>query len=400
MKRAIKLLIIFLLLLSVSVTSCSCLHATSLEKYGYVITIGIDKGEVYKYNVSFLLESGIKEGDDQSESATNIVSAEADNIYNAIYTAESGLPYRLNFARTNYIIVGFDIGADNQIMDFFSLSWAHLKIRTSANMILSMTTAKEFMEGLTYTSELNITKLENSLIDFYEMEGLTSMISITDFLASINNPRYDAVVPLGCVDKSINSDSNSDTTEGVPRTGGMISYTLGSALFSGSTLKGVISGVETQMLLLIKGELESAAYQFMRKDGTSYSVVIGNSQPPITKVDLDADKIKANIYIPISLMLAQDNSEKQTAQMRNSGGISDEMREQIEHYLKSTCITLCNHFRELNCDAVGIGKYASMKFKTVKAWEEYDFRSKISNIEYSFNIDFEIIDVFVSTYME
>ncbi len=389
-----------LLMLCCTVSLCSCLGATSLEKYGYVLTVGIDKGEVYKYRVSFLLESQISESEQNQSSRINVVSSEGDSIYETIYAAETGLPYRLNFSRTNYIIIGYDIAADGEIMDFFSTSWSMLKIRTSANLVVANCTATEFIEGLNYTNEINITKLENSLIDFYETEGLTSMLSITEFMSAVSSTRYDAVVPLGSIDKSVEDSTQSDTTEGFPRKGGMVSYILGAALFANENMCGVISGRETQLLLLMQGKLDSAAAQFTRDDKTNYTVLIGNSGMPKVDIELDGENIKAHFDIKLSVTLAQDSSFEMLEKMKNKGDLDESMHRQICNYIKGSCKKLSEDFRKLGCDAIGIGKHVSMKFTTVKDWESYDFKSHIPYIECDFNVKIDIEDIYISTYIE
>lgn len=400
MQRTIKQICI-IVVLSIC-TSCfsGCLGATSLEKYGYVLTVGLDKGEQYKYKISFLLESEITQTEQDSSSQMNIISAEGDNIKDSIYIAEAGLPYRLNFSRASYIVIGFDVAADGEIMEFFSSSWGQLKIRTSSNMIISQSTAAEFMKGLKYTSDINATKLENSLIDFYKTEGLTSIMSVTDFVTAVKEERYDAVVPLGATDNSVESKEQSDTTDGVEREGGMISYTLGAALFCGKNMCGVISGKETQILLLIRGELKEAIYQFVRNDKTTYSVTVGNAKAPRVKVNIVNNEITVDYTIPIAVTLEQDTSQKEVEKMRKTGSLSREMKSDIIAFLDKSCKTLFEDTQKLGCDALGIGKYISMQTKTGKEWESFNAKAQLKNIRCSFKTEIEVEDIYISSYME
>ncbi|MBQ9949742.1 MAG: hypothetical protein IJO93_03350 [Clostridia bacterium] len=400
--KRIKKPVCFLLILVNTLSLCSCLGAVSLEKYGYVLTIGLDTGKRYKYSISFLMENEVEESEQKTASKINIITAEGDNIYDAIYIAESGLPYRLNFSRTNYIVISYEIAANDEIMELFSTSWAMLKLRTSANMIVANATASEFIEGLNYSSSVNATKLESNLIDFYENEGLSSMMSITSFMSAIESSRYDAVLPLGGTDTSVDSppEKDSDTTEGSERKGGMISYTLGAALFSDSVLCGVLSGRENQILLLIQGKLKGSVIQFTRADGTKYSVRIGNAELPRIKVDLSGDKIRLHYSLLVSAVLEQDNSSKVVEKMRKEGKLTEDMDMQIREFLHSACKTVFEQCRDVGCDAAGVGKSVCKEFKTVKEWEEFDFRSRLSDVECDFDIRIELADIYVSTYPE
>lgn len=397
MRKGIILLFVMIVMLSLLT---SCLGAVSLEKYGYVLTIGIDKGKMCKYSVVFLLESESDSSEQNSSPKSNTVSAEGDNIFEAVYTAEAALPFRLNFTRTGYIVIGLDVAADDEILDFFSVSWSSLRLRTSVNLIVSGTTAQEFIEGLTYTDDVNIAKLESSLIDFYERDGLTSMMSITDFMYAVKSSRFDAVLPFGSCDSSVADDKQTDTTDGRIRTGGMISYTLGSALFSGSCMCGVLSARESRTLMLAKGQVKGSVVQFTRDDGTSFSVEISNVGKPTIKTKLEGDTVFCDYHIDVSCAMRQESSEKYADYIKKYGTMPDEMKKQVTDYLENACKTVFDECRQLNCDAFGIGKEVSRKFRTVKSWESYDFRTHLAQTECIFHVDMKIMLLEISTLYE
>ena len=91
-----------MLMLALAPLCCGCLEATSLDEYGYVLTIGVDQGEQKKYNISFLLQ---KEGDSQEAqtgAGSYIITAEGDNLFDALTVVHVGVPYELNFTRTAF----------------------------------------------------------------------------------------------------------------------------------------------------------------------------------------------------------------------------------------------------------------------------------------------------------
>ena len=86
--------------------------------------------------------------------------------------------------------------------------------------------------------------------------------------------------------------------------------------------------------------------------------------------------------------------------MRKSGKLEKDMEETIISYMHYACDTVFRECRDLDCDALGIGKYVCREFKTVKAWEEYDFKKHYKNVECDFNIDIDVQDIYMSTGME
>ena len=397
MKKRVSLVIaVFVVLCCIS----SCLGAVSLEKYGYVITLGIDKGKTCRYSFSFLMESDSGAGEQDSAPKANITTVDGDNVFDAIYTAESALPFRLNFSRTSYIVIGFDVAADDELPELFSVSWSRLRIRTSANLIISGSTAQEFLDGLSYTDEVNIAKLESSLVDFYERDGLTSQMSISEFLYAVKSARLDPVLPYGAVDTSAGDEGGSDTTDGKERKGGMVSYTLGSALFSGSALCGVISSRESRTLMLTEGKAKGSVIQFDRDDGTNYSVEVSNVGKPKVRVDFENDSIRVRYTINISVTLRQDSEINHAEKEQGRGEISKDMKEQIKEYLESACRSVFEECRELNCDALGLGRYVSMKFNSVKEWESFNFKSRLQNTECDFDVNIVLESASLPTLFE
>ena len=118
-----------MLMLALAPLCCGCLEATSLDEYGYVLTIGVDQGEQKKYNISFLLQ---KEGDSQEAqtgAGSYIITAEGDNLFDVLTVVHVGVPYELNFTRTNFILLSDQIASSSRMDEFLSISFNALKLR-------------------------------------------------------------------------------------------------------------------------------------------------------------------------------------------------------------------------------------------------------------------------------
>ena len=375
-------------------TLTSCLGAVSLDKYGYVLSVGVDTGKAYKYSVTFLLETESESPDEGSSAASNIISAEGDNIYEAAYIAESCLPFRLNFSRVEYCIIGKDVAATGGIDEFFSISWADLRLRTSANLILSTSTAKEFLDGLTYSDNTTPAKLESSLIDFYERDGLTAMISISDYLTAVHSPYYDAVMPTGSVDVSADSEKQTDTTDGKVRTGGMTSYTLGSCIFSGSMLKGVLSARESRLFMLAEGDMKGAVIQFTLDGGDTFSLRLSNIKKPSVSASFNEKSISLHYYIPLSAELIQFSAQSEKSYF------TEEMKAQVKSYLENALSRLFYDCRDLGCDSFGTGREAVKLFTRTSDWENFNYKSRLLYTECDFSVDIKIVSDYVAAEYE
>ena len=177
-KHRTRALLMFTLVLAP--LCCGCLEATSLDEYGYVLTIGVDQGEQKKYNISFLLQ---KEGDSQEAqtgAGSYIVTAEGDNLFDAIMVAHVGIPFELNFTRTNFILLSDQISS-SRMDEFLSISFNALNLRQSVKLVIVRGTCAEYFEGLTSADIPNVAKRQYNLFRMYQQEGMVPMTNFTTY---------------------------------------------------------------------------------------------------------------------------------------------------------------------------------------------------------------------------
>lgn len=415
--------------LALSITligSTGCLNGKSVEEYGFVLAIGIDRGEQLKYKVTYLMQSSIESGESSRAGELILISGEGDNMLGCLRVAESGAPYEFDFARMNFIAVSKDVAEEGLLEDFFSFSLNELKFRSSASMVVTTESAGDFFEGLRYAEELNYSKLVFSLIDYRDSIGLTSSLSLAQFLALANNSRGDPIIPLGSVDDSIinaeqtnssggqgqnqnqsqnqsqdeqSKNSEKDTTSGQERTGGLKSYVSGAALFDGFKMVGVISPEENQLKNLCDGALERASFIFSREDGASSTIRIENSKG--TDVDItigDSPRVVFNIVA--SGRLEQESDLLTIHEKNPDENMIHDIEDGIERYLEQSLLELFYNCREINCDIFHIGQHAALKFSSVAEWEAYDFQSRLNEFEAEFHVELDLEDIFVATYQE
>ena len=192
-----------MLMLALAPLCCGCLEATSLDEYGYVLTIGVDQGEQKKYNISFLLQ---KEGDSQEAqtgAGSYIITAEGDNLFDALTVVHVGVPYELNFTRTNFILLSDQIASSSRMDEFLSISFNALKLRQSAKLVIVRGTCAEYFEGLASADIPNVAKRQYNLFRTYQQEGMIPMTNFTTYQEAVGSGRFDVAIPVGRLDRSI-----------------------------------------------------------------------------------------------------------------------------------------------------------------------------------------------------
>lgn len=263
MKRISKTICLMLAAAFVAFNMAGCISYVAIDEYGYVMTVGVDKGETYEYRFCFIVQV---EGESQGESdAENVVlSAEGDNIYDAVAVVEVGVPYQLNFGRANYMLFSKDVAETGYISRFIDESFKNLGVRRSTKLMVVLGDSLDYCTGVVNKDNPNTSKRQYSILRDYVSEGLTPITNIAMFTQNVNAKRGDNIVTLGATDDSIPNEeitgSSQDselnpnsTTAGVERTGGLRAYYMGCAVFDGGTMKGVLSGRDTEIILMAKG---------------------------------------------------------------------------------------------------------------------------------------------------
>lgn len=89
-----------------------------------------------------------------------------------------------------------------RIKELSNITFNALKIRQSAKLMVCLDTAQRLMQGLCLEDVPNITKLQFSVFQDYDAEGITVITNYAGMLESIRGRRSDPLMMLGGVDVS------------------------------------------------------------------------------------------------------------------------------------------------------------------------------------------------------
>lgn len=394
-KRDLCLALAILLAFSAS----GCLNPTAIDNLGYVVTVGVDKGTDKKYEVTLELqrERSGEGGDD--EGGAIILSAQGDTLFEVISVINWGMPRQLNFTRTHVLLFSEELARSGGMKDFLAMSFDMLRIRESAIIMVTHSTAKEFIGGLSASEHSNISKIQEDLTTDMAKSGQIKVTDVTKFFESCEGGRFDVAMTMGYYEPDIitgakqkdSASKGENPLRDVPageRVGGSQSLVAGVALFDGWIMTGILDAHETQFLNLgsgkfnlgtinttLDGEIPVALYISMKK----YSV----------KVDLKA-AVQVKVNISIGLSVQQDAT--------NLIGHEWETvyREKFTEYFKNELDRVFEILIKANSDAMGFGRYALTQFKTVEEWENFDWKKYYRRLKVDFNVNLNLDDTYVA----
>jgi len=420
MRRAALMIILMMCLIS-----CGCMGAVQADDYIYVVGIGFDRGQQYRYNVSFLVQTESGGNTQSAQGGAEVLSAEGDTVHDAIVTLHAGGPFRMNFSRVNTLFFSEEIARSGDMQELSDLAFNAMRMRQSVKLMVCMCEAKDLMQGMCMDNSPNITKVQFSVFQNYSKEGITVITNYSQFMACIREQRMDGVVMLGGIDTTAvhqqkkeaeemtgssggssgggsgggsSSGGGSEqkqefTTDGVKRTGGMSPYISGAALFDGWYMKGVISGEDTKYLLLSRGEFEQGTVTVPYGEGKWAVLYLRNAKKP--DIELTLEEIpSAQVDIELSCSVLQYVGD--TAGMRWNG----DMQETTQRYLEGELERVFNICKGLNCDAAGFGRQAAMQFGSSLEWEGYQWKQRYPQMQARFSVKLELMDESLSGRVE
>lgn len=389
-----------------------CIPSTPLDEYGYVLSIGVDKGEQKKYSFSFLIQQEGNSQENENGAGGMVLSAEGNSIFEAISTAELGQPYALNFKRTNYIAFALDAAKCGLMEEFLDISFVTLKIRQSVKLIVTLGESKEYLEGLNSKQHPNVAKRQYGLFQNYSSEGVIPMTNLALFFESVSGRRSDPVLAVGALDLSIPPESEDSTggggsggetggkggkggeeqkktdpagtTTGVKRTGGLRSYSKGCAIFDGMKLVGILDGGDTEMILIARGLYEQGGYSYEDEQGF-YSFHLSSESKPKIKLTL-GDEPRGTMDVILYFRMEMDTSR--TARNR----WEEEVKPTIENYLAAELQRVFKACQSLNSDAFALGKQAAVHFTDAAEWEVYNWKEKYPLLQMDFRVCLRLED--------
>lgn len=304
------------------VTLCGCFDASEAEERGYVIALGIDKGDTEKYKYTFQISNPLEAGgtvgtDTESENKTayNIV-IEADDFYIAEDKLKSILSKKADMSHLKVLVYSTDTARDDSITHSEMLLYER-EVRPGTNLCLAEN-ASEFLLSVKPA-------LEESTVRYYELFfrnfdiPLSPVSELRDFVGRSRDSAYDAVMPIA-------------------QNNGL----FGMGIFSNGVLTEELSEDEVIIYKLLCGDLKKATLSEKIKN-------ISSKGRPSIKVEND------NIFIKLKI-----NADPNT---------TDVLKQKSQEFLYKTA--------SLKCDVLGLGRYVKKNCLTQQEWETSNFKEKL-----------------------
>ena len=375
MKRIAVLIMLLLLLLSIG-----CLQGLPLDKYCYVLDLGVERGDTMPYRFVLLLneDTAGSEEDGGDRGQVSMVCSEERSLFSAIDALAGALPAQLSFERTTLLAFSRELAEAGEIETITNGALSRLKIRRNVRVIVLEGDMQDAFQGLISEGDPSMNRLKTNVKLFEENYGYVEDWGQTRMQEAFVNETGDALLPYaGLVGGPLQEDMAGGQV--YPYLGGKLlgegqikTSLCGSAVFAGNRMVGVLSGQHTMLVLMAKGvfqaghlrlpwagqELDLALYSLSRpKRSWSEGVFT-------CKITLEGDlEHPAQVEVDSEELIAA--AEKY-------------LTEELTHIFRVTTAA--------GADVFQVGREAICAFQSWDSWRAYGFRQRLKDTQPVFQV--------------
>lgn len=281
------------------------------------------------------------------------------------------------------------------------------QLRPTANVVISKSTAKDFIQNVQPS-------LENLIAKFYEISptsseytGYTANIGLGDFFNQFMCQTCEPTAMLGFISPqngktphhfTTKNSSNSSSPSGG---GGQSSENdlgnseiMGTAVFKYDKLVGELSSEETLYHLLLRNDIESCHISIPHFDEHQQylDLYVYHKSKPKIKVEFinGTPFIHVDLNLETKILSLDDtlvNMSEKTLQ-KVSLLANQYIQTQIERFLYRTST-------EFQSDIVGFGKYALSHFSTTQEFESYQWTENYKNSFFDVTVSTNVQSAFL-----
>lgn len=387
MWRKVPALVLFLLIPVLT----GCWDRRELEEYAFVLAIGLDRGEVSPFAVTFMIARPEKmaggEKGGGGEKPYLLTTVEAPTVPAAVSMVNSTINRRVSLLHTKSLLMGEALARESgmQTMDEFA---RYREARRSITYIVTRGKASEFFEQMdpkiegdpnkfltemsatgNYTGMLPIRGQVNSFVT----HAHTGYVSPITYYASLKEEEKDSQGRSG-----EKKDSGFVAGE-LPRKGGPNLEMIGAAAFRRDRMTGVLNGEEVRMVLMLKDQFRRGYFSIPDPGGPDQyvSLSLERSRPTLLVVERlgERPRIRARVRLEAEVMAIQSRIDY------TDPARQPELERALEAELTRMMREVIAKTQAWESDVAGFGREVVRHFPTVAAWEEYDWPGRYRNTE-------------------
>lgn len=387
----------------------ACWDAKEIDRWAYVLAIGVDKGVENELRFTFLIPTMKQEtgtaamaggatGQSGEQGRFTTVSVDAPTFFAGVNMVESSVSKILNYMHAKFVIISEDLAREG-VAKFINGMIRDRQIRGTNNIVIAKGKASEYVEGLSPALTGTVSKALEGIMDTYSDSGLFFKTSYFTFMKDLKSTYGMPVAPVSAMNDFSrfresgappeNFKSEGDYYAGeLPRKGGNNYDFLGTALFDGDKMVGELNGDETRVLAIIKGIFKKASIAIADPRNNRLRITIDTrlQKKPDIKVDFNEGKpvIHVKVFLEGDIENLQGTTEYESVKLKPV------LENAFKAYIKGIIDKTIEKCKNLNVDVFDFGEKAAMHFLTIPEWEKYNWLSRFKDAAITTEVEFTV----------
>ena len=320
--------------------------------------------------------SGSDSAMEESEPGYIVLSATAPSCLRALGLLSATTPRTVNLSQLREIVLSQTLAETDAALSILREIHSIYRANGEAVVVVTPQNAGDFIRRQHAILGLRLSKYLEVLFEhFRAIDIIPPSPNLSAVIAAMESKTIDAAAVYAAgndFDSMLVLQGTSDTDRlpgHLPRTAPANNEYMGSALFSGPRMTGVLTGSETGLLCLMAG-----------KSGTRISVIDG-AQYKTRLATRARRKIESDGTLSVSLTLTLTLTAGE--QQRTSGEIAAD--------IERSCVSVLQKLQAASCDAVGFGRIAVRAYPDIPTWESADWDTRYPQAPVRVTTDLRIL---------
>jgi len=389
---------------------CGCSGGQEIEECLFVISMAVDPAEGGNLTVTVKALSGTQEaaapqersqgsssgkeqgsseqggeGGGQSTSTGEnpepgyvVMSATAKSCLSALDLLGATTPRTVNLSQLQEIVLSRTLAETSATLSILKEIYALFEANGSAVVVVTPDNAGNFIRRQYAMFGIRLSQYLQVLFEHFEELGtIPSGANLASVISAMESGTTDAAAVYAAANDfgatlTLNGTSVTDRLPGhLPRTSPARNEYLGSAIFSGPRMTAVLTGDETTMLRLLRGEAIATSFVL---DGAMMQVKTRTRVKRQVLMEDDAPVLTAAIRMNLTLSAGQLS--------RTNADIADS--------IERSAMSVIQKLQAAGSDAIGFGKIAIRRYIDIPSWEKSDWATAYQHAQVRTTADIRI----------
>ncbi|GIM46935.1 germination protein GerAC [Collibacillus ludicampi] len=441
-KRGLLLNLLLILILLCPLLS-GCYDRVELEEMAFVVSMGFDKGPGDTIDVTARVAvprkltgggsggGGGGAGGGEEVGGAKAITIRAHTVEEALNLLNTSVERRVSLIQLSIVVFGEDL-ARRGILPYIRPLVRSREFRRTIFVSVVKGKAKEAFDANKPILENTVTRYNEDVRQVGRHTGLSTTIMLHDFVTAVESVHEDPYTGVFAVNEDVKVQAEEEKkknkskgdgkggdegTEGetggkgakqesgekikikgqdisfepgqVKRQGGNPLEFIGMAVFQKDKLVTILDGIDTRMLLSLRGELNRTQAIFANPYSKNdyITVEIKQARPP----QFEVIPLKEPLQIRIHLSLEGDLLGEMAGTDFTKEGKADLVEKIVADKVRARILSLLNTlYHKYQADPVGIVNHIRGQFLTMQDLKAYDWREKLKTADIDVDVNFKL----------